>query len=150
MFHQHFHQEVTQKYRRIQLEQARAMLSWIVESPQDTPQHLHRYVPSFSSFVGLLMMATHFRMIVSIILLVTYGKKIASLNDSYLQNVRMANESFVKAATPGEHLVEILPFLQYIPGATAKSMKFVKKFKPYVTAVVEEPYSEVKAAMVRH
>ena len=91
-----------------------------------------------------------FRMGISTTLLVTYGKHIKSLDDPYLHDVKMAGESFNKAAIPGEHLIEMLPFLLYIPGAAKKSLDFVKEYKPYVVAVKEGPYAEVKTAVVRY
>ena len=66
----------------------------------------------------------------------------------YLQNVQLANKSFNTTAIPGEHLIELMPFLQYIPGGATKSLSVVKQYKPYVRAVVQKPYAEVKAAMV--
>ena len=89
-----------------------------------------------------------FRMVISITRLVVHGKTISSWDEEYVRDLSMALESFSQAALPGEHVLELLPFLKYVPGAAAKSKDFVKKYKPYVLAVHEKPYAEVKAQMV--
>lgn len=42
MFHQYFYQNPVQNYRPVQLDHARAMLNWVLKSPEYTPQHMRQ------------------------------------------------------------------------------------------------------------
>ena len=45
----------------------------------------------------------------------TYGIKAKEENDKYIEAIDAALKASVDSMTPGRYLVEILPFLKYIP-----------------------------------
>lgn len=89
-------------------------------------------------------------MITSIILLIAYGKQISSLNDRYVVMAQKAMDGLSKATLPGVHLVEYLPFLQYLPSwfPGNSSMKLVEEYLPSVVDMRSSMYVEVKEAVV--
>lgn len=73
-----------------------------------------------------------------------------SLDDAFVKLVEKSLEGANKSAAPGANLVELLPFLQYIPrwlpGGTAQSL--VQEYRPAVKSMVESPLAAVRKAMV--
>ena len=89
-------------------------------------------------------------MITSIILSIAYGKEISGLKDVYVLVAQQAMEGLSKATIAGVHLVEYLPFLQYLPSwlPGMGSMRLVEQYLPYVSDMRDKLYREVKAAVV--
>lgn len=87
----------------------------------------------------------------SVITAVLYGKQVSGPDDPYVINAKTAMEGFGMAVLPGAHLIEVFPILRHIPswvpGASAR--KLADKYRPHVLRLLEEPYAEVKASMVR-
>lgn len=82
---------------------------------------------------------------------VTYGKSISGIHDEYVTGSEFALEGISKAMIPGFFWIEYLPFLQHlpkwVPGQTWR--REVEKYLPVVRKMIDQPFYEVKAAMVR-
>lgn len=89
-------------------------------------------------------------MVTSIVVAATYGKKISGGDDPYILVAEKALEGTTIASVPGTFWVDFLPFLRgipsWVPGASFKV--FAEKYLPYVIAMRDKPYEEVKAALV--
>ncbi|KAH8100146.1 CyP450 monooxygenase [Cristinia sonorae] len=132
VFHQHFHRGIVDKYQPVQLQQVRALLSWILEDPVNTRKHVRQFVTS-------------------VIFFVTYGKRIASMDDEYVTLAEIATDGVSQALIPGAWWIEFLPFLKHVPswvpGTTSK--KLAEKYRPHVINMINKPYEEVKVALSR-
>ncbi|TCD69377.1 hypothetical protein EIP91_007933 [Steccherinum ochraceum] len=130
MFHQWFHQNAVDTHRPSQLEHARALLSLVLKTPEETRKHVRH-------------------MVASNIFSVVYGRKIRGRDDEYLEITHMALEGFNEATQPGKYWVEYFPFLRYIPswvpGTAAK--KVGEKYAPWVAMSLDKPFGETKQAM---
>ncbi|GJJ05842.1 hypothetical protein Clacol_000029 [Clathrus columnatus] len=79
----------------------------------------------------------------------TYGLSIQAENDPNVAVAERAVELFGEMLVPGTYLVDILPFLKYIP-SWFPGMTFKRKaneMKTHVKALKNEPFAAVKAAM---
>ena len=90
-------------------------------------------------------------MTTAIIVDVAYGKKISSLDDPYVVTAEKALEGSVIAGVPGAFWVELVPSLStcipsWFPGAHFK--RFAKEYLPFVQAMRDKPFAELKEAMV--
>ncbi|KAH8091048.1 cytochrome P450 [Cristinia sonorae] len=130
MFHQQFHQGVADNFRPVQRQHTREFLSWALEDPANTRKHVRR-------------------LIAAIIVTVTYGKRIASMDDEYVTVVQTAMEGLSKATVPGMFWIEFFPFLKHVPswvpGMTSK--KIAEWYKQFVIEMREKAFLEVKAAV---
>lgn len=84
------------------------------------------------------------------IMRVVYGAKDLAQTKRYVLLAENALDSVRRMCIPGEFLAESLPFLKYVPawlpGGAAR--RFAAKYKPIVQAMRNEPFNEVKQAMV--
>ncbi|TCD64295.1 hypothetical protein EIP91_004273 [Steccherinum ochraceum] len=94
--HQYLNYDATQQYRAVQLDEIRASLSRILESPQHAKQHTHQAI------VGIITRAV-------------YGMKIKGLDDPFVQLAEKAASGFALALIPAAYLVDLIPILKYIP-----------------------------------
>jgi len=128
MFHQHFYQSNVARYKPTQLQNAQAFLTWALDAPEHTRNHVRRMVTSTTFSV-------------------TYGKGNLDTDHEYVVAARLAMEGLSKAVIPGEYLVEYIPFLRHIPswipGTAAR--KLTEKYKSYVAAARKKPFAEVLA-----
>ncbi|KAH8102190.1 cytochrome P450 [Cristinia sonorae] len=132
MFHQHFHAAVVQNYRPIQLQQTRALLSWLLDAPENTRKRIRQFVTS-------------------IVFSITYGKQIAGMEDEYVTLAEVSIEGMSRACVPGAYFVNLLPVLKHIPswvpGTAAR--KLVDHYRPYVFEARNKPYDELKDAFIK-
>ncbi|PCH39680.1 cytochrome P450, partial [Wolfiporia cocos MD-104 SS10] len=117
-------------YRPIRTREVYALLSNLLDTPDDFGIHIKRYVAA-------------------LILDTTYGHSISTADDEY---VRMADEALAvstEAGTPGATIIDIFPILRYIqpwvPGASF--MRHVHKARPLVEAAADIPYLNVKKSL---
>ncbi|KAI0082010.1 cytochrome P450 [Panus rudis PR-1116 ss-1] len=86
----------------------------------------------------------------STILEVGYGHKVQDVNDRHMQVAGSAIGGFVEMATPGQFLIEFLPFLRYVPswmpGANFKRQ--VLTWRRDLQRMFQEPFDEMKQRMV--
>ncbi|TCD64419.1 hypothetical protein EIP91_004100 [Steccherinum ochraceum] len=130
MFHQLFHSGVVERYRPVQLSEARKFLSWILISPEHTRKHVRL-------------------MLTSIILELAFGRKITGLDDEYVHIAEVAGEALNVSIIPGAFWVEYFPWLKYVPSWVPGnlSMKTVERYKPYVALTRNKAFDQVQAAM---
>ncbi|KAL4249132.1 cytochrome P450 family protein [Abortiporus biennis] len=129
-FHQYFNSNASLSHIGAQVRQTHAFLRRALKSPEDVPR-LSRLMFSAS------------------ILNIVYGIEINDLNDEYFEMAEKAMNGFSLGRSQGTFWVEYLPFLQYLPswfpGATFKTI--AKEFAPYVSAMKNQPFDNVKQAM---
>jgi len=132
MFHQEFHQGAVQKHRPVQLQLTRVFLSRILKSPEHTRKHLRHFVTS-------------------VIFYVTYGKKIATMDDESVVAARLSVEGLSTAIVPGAFWIEFLPFLRYLPSwiPFMSSKRTAEEYLTHVINMRDKPYFEVKDSLAR-
>ncbi|THH29812.1 hypothetical protein EUX98_g4360 [Antrodiella citrinella] len=129
MFHQEFHPGVVEKYRPIQLDYARRFCSWVSKSPADTRKIVRQ-------------------MVTGIIFFVAYGKRVSGMDDEAVITAQIASEGLSEGAMPGFSWLNYFPLARHIPSWVpgTYSKKLADKYLPYVQAMRDKPYDEVKAA----
>ncbi|THH30306.1 hypothetical protein EUX98_g3869 [Antrodiella citrinella] len=88
-------------------------------------------------------------MVTGIIFYIAYGKRISGMDDDAVIIAQKAAEGLSEAAMPGFSWLDFFPFARHIPSwvpGTA-SKKLAEKYLPYVQAMRDKPYDEVKAAL---
>ncbi|PCH45080.1 cytochrome P450 [Wolfiporia cocos MD-104 SS10] len=117
-------------YRPLQRREVHTLLSGLLDAPDQFEGHIKRY------FAALVMETA-------------YGHTIASVDDFY---VRMADEAVSATGStgaPGASLIDIFPFLRYVPPwlPGAGFMRRAYKIGQLVKATNHIPYENVKNAM---
>ncbi|KAH7890379.1 cytochrome P450 [Phlebopus sp. FC_14] len=132
MFERQFRPAVAPTYWPIQRKEAHSLLRNILESPQDLIEHLRHNAAS-------------------VIMKVIYGIEIAPKNDRYIDIAEQALDGMAKAAAPGAFMVDVFPWLKYVPG-WVPGAGFQKKAAMWKTAVLEmrdAPFEAVQKALSR-
>ncbi|KAG6879999.1 hypothetical protein C0992_008206 [Termitomyces sp. T32_za158] len=85
----------------------------------------------------------------AIIMRITHGYEALERNDPFVELADKALEQFSLAVAPGSHLVDVLPFLRYVPswfpGAGFKRQ--AKEWAATLVELVDQPYNFVKREM---
>ncbi|PSR93711.1 hypothetical protein PHLCEN_2v4606 [Hermanssonia centrifuga] len=85
-------------------------------------------------------------MAATIVVGVTYGKEILSMDDEYIHLVRTAHEGVVQTKRPGVFWMDYFPILKHIPawvpGATGR--KLAERYVPFVRAMRDQPFYSAK------
>ena len=81
---------------------------------------------------------------------VVYGRRIADDGDAYLAAVRKEIEIFSDVMTPGRYLVELFPWLVYLPSwfPGARFKRDADKWRPSINFAQNLLYDTVQRAMV--
>ena len=84
------------------------------------------------------------------IMRIVYGAKDLAQTKRYVLLAENALDSVRRMCIPGAFLAETLPFLKYVPACLpgGAARRFATKYKPVVQAMRNEPFEEVKQAMV--
>lgn len=85
-----------------------------------------------------------------VIISVAYGLDVQAEDDPYITLAERGNEGPIEAVIPGAFLVDMLPFLKYVP-AWVPGAGFQKKalrWKEFGRAMVEIPFAVTKANIV--
>lgn len=81
---------------------------------------------------------------------VAYGLDVQPLDDPYIKTAELGVRGLVTAAVPGSFLVDIFPFLKYVPewmpGAGFK--KKAREWRKWARDMVEVPYEAAKENIV--
>ncbi|KAI0676518.1 O-methylsterigmatocystin oxidoreductase [Trametes maxima] len=96
IFHNFFNRNVIHNYRAVHLRESRRFLQRLLDNPED--------------FVAL---ARH--VFGAIIMDVTYGIRVAEIEDPYIDVARRSAALFSDIVIPGRYLVELFPFMKHIP-----------------------------------
>ncbi|KAI0640974.1 cytochrome P450 [Trametes meyenii] len=118
-------------YRPVQRRETYTLLAGLLESPAGLVDHLQRWA------VGMIME-------------ITYGHRIHSMEDEYVRLARRTTVETVLAGSPGSMLVDFFPILKniptWMPGAGFKRNAF--RIRGLVRNLMDLPYNMVKNAMV--
>ena len=85
-----------------------------------------------------------------IILRATYGYEVNEGHDDYVDLIQRANSNFNRAGTPGAFLVDVLPFLKYLPEWLPGTgfLALAREWKKVTVESAEVPYAFTKKQMV--
>ncbi|TCD63400.1 hypothetical protein EIP91_005582 [Steccherinum ochraceum] len=130
--HQYLNYDAVKQYRTLQLEEIRACLSRMLETPLHAKEHIHQAVTG-------------------IITRMVYGMRLKSMDDEYIELAETATRGFAQALIPGAYFVDILPILRYIPCWVpgVKGRKLAEEYKPFVLGMRDMPFDEVKEKINR-
>ncbi|KAJ3715691.1 cytochrome P450 [Lentinula raphanica] len=122
---QTFNQVAINELRAIQEKQISYLLQDIIDKPEQTDDHLQRFS------AGIIMK-------------VTYGADVKSINDPLVQIAHRAELLTIESGTPSATLVDYIPALKYLP-TWARKAALVKEA---VDAMFNVPYEIVKSQMI--
>lgn len=90
-------------------------------------------------------------MITSSLVSMAYGRRIMSMDDPFIMNAGLTAEGLNAVVVPGAFLVEFIPLLRYLPSWVpgASATKHALKYMPFIRKMRDQPFYEVKAAVVR-
>lgn len=79
-----------------------------------------------------------------------YGIDMAPVNDPYIDSVEKALDGVTVAAVPGAFLVDVVPWLKYMPAWVpgAEFQRKAKLWKEYQRASTHDTYDACKKALV--
>ncbi|KIJ35877.1 hypothetical protein M422DRAFT_257346 [Sphaerobolus stellatus SS14] len=130
--HEKFHHGMVDTFKPAQRKHARDLLRRLLSTPQDYPEHV-RHVAG------------------AVIMEITYGIHIKPENDPYLIVGEKATRALGEVHIPGTFLVDIFPWMKYIPhwmpGATFKRKG--REWAKYISDMKELPFQTTKTAMVQ-
>ncbi|TFK64565.1 cytochrome P450 [Pluteus cervinus] len=130
LFHRQFQQSVAHRFWPLQLTEAHDLIRRLLHSPENLIDHLRRSTAS---------------MIMNVI----YGIHIAPDDDKYINIAEKALEGMAKAAQPGAFLVDLIPWLKYVP-AWIPGAGWKRQARDWKTAVLEMrdlPFEYVREAL---
>ncbi|OBZ74506.1 O-methylsterigmatocystin oxidoreductase [Grifola frondosa] len=117
-------------YRRIHFRETYTLLTGLLQKPEDFMAHIKRWSAGM-------------------ILEITYGHRVMSLNDKYIKIAERATVETVRAGSPGSMLVDFFPILKVLPiwapGAGFK--RDALKIRGLVRTMLDTPFNMVKVAM---
>ncbi|KAI0640914.1 cytochrome P450 [Trametes meyenii] len=114
-------------HRHVQRREVRSLLNRLLESPDRFLEHLHLYV-------GATMLE------------ITYGKRIASLEDELVDVADRAISGINEAGTPGAMIVDFFPMLKSLPNWVPFKRRALA-VSNYVQAWKNTGYYKVKTAL---
>ncbi|KIJ43303.1 hypothetical protein M422DRAFT_253505 [Sphaerobolus stellatus SS14] len=146
-----FGPKACEAYKPAQLQCARSVY---FQSPKQVSVFLNKATCStllYNIFCNPKEYSTHFKHFAgSVIMQITYGIRPKSKEDPYLEVAERLLFAITEASAPGAFLVDVLPFLRYVP-AWVPGTRFQRKarvWKQYANDVLEVPYRTIKDAMV--
>ncbi|KAH9847428.1 cytochrome P450 [Lenzites betulinus] len=123
-FHSAFQAHMMEQYQPVHLRECRKFLQRLLKTPED-----------FMSLTRTVFAAT--------IMDAVYAIKVAERDDPYITLTERLASIFNDLAVPGRYLVEVFPFLRFLPswfpGAAFK--KTARTWRPHVTAAIDVPYA---------
>ncbi|KAJ3555335.1 hypothetical protein NM688_g2640 [Phlebia brevispora] len=134
-FHQSFNGIAVQQYRDVQQREVRRFLQRTLME-QDRKANMKSVTHPFAT----------------VILEITYGIQIQSLDDPVVVNIREALETFSEIKVPGAFWVEAFPFLRHLPRWTpgAAFHRYIDLNRPKVLAARERPFGRTLQDIARN
>ncbi|KIJ40650.1 hypothetical protein M422DRAFT_173441 [Sphaerobolus stellatus SS14] len=130
--HEKFHVGVVDAFRPSQLKHTRELLRRLLSTPEEYAEHI-RHVSG------------------AVIMEVTYGIHVKAEGDPYLMAAEASVKAFEEVGVPGAFLVDILPWMKYIPhwvpGAAFKQKG--RKWAKSISDMKELPFQTTKTAMLQ-
>ncbi|KAI0076590.1 cytochrome P450 [Panus rudis PR-1116 ss-1] len=129
-FHQEFNQDAVKQFRDIEVKACHELLRRYVACPE-------MFMESIRHLAGRIIMRS------------AYGIDVKSEGDRFIEIGELALQAASAASNAGSYLVDLLPILRYIPEWVpgAKFQSEAKSWKPYVSAMINEPYDYVRKQM---
>ncbi|KAI0094959.1 cytochrome P450 [Irpex rosettiformis] len=126
-FQQDFHPEGVKRFRPIEEEETYLFLEKLLKRPEDFMDHLRH-------------------MAGAAILKIAYGIEIQPENDPFLYTAERATEAISATTNAGSYLVDVLPFLKYVPAwfPGAGFQREARVWKRYAMKMLHEPFEMVK------
>jgi hypothetical protein len=86
----------------------------------------------------------------SVMLRTTYGYQVKEGHDEYVDLIERANGNFSTSSVPGNFLVDVLPFLKYLPEWLPGTdfLSLAREWKKDTVASAEVPYTFTTKQMV--
>ncbi|KIJ36847.1 hypothetical protein M422DRAFT_178866 [Sphaerobolus stellatus SS14] len=129
--HDKFHPNAVEAYKPIQIKHTRDLLRRLHKAPEDFIKHIRHTA-------GAIIMEV-----------VAYGINIKSESDPYIHTAEKALNAVGEAAVPGRFLVDMIPWMKYIPewvpGASFK--KQARIWRKYILDMADVPFEHVKTQM---
>lgn len=116
------------------------------------PRTKHSFVCSSPPYLSFLTtITTIIRIYVAIILRITYGISVDTLDDEYVRLNQEATLALSTTRLPGVFWIEYFPFLKLIPAWVpgAKFRQHCDLYRPTVLGMKNKPFDDVQGAMVR-
>ncbi|KAF8128421.1 cytochrome P450 [Boletus edulis] len=131
MFERQFRPVEAQTFWPLQQKEAHTLLRSILDSQEDLIEHLRHNSAA-------------------VIMNVIYGIEISPKADRYIEIAEKALEGMAKAAAPGAFLVDVFPWLKYVPRWVpgAGFQKKAANWKKYVLEMRDAPFVAVRKALV--
>ncbi|KAH9925321.1 cytochrome P450 [Fomitopsis serialis] len=127
------------------------LLSRLLASPSDFRPHLRWYGHHHRHESAPDLRPIAYSLVASIVLQITHGRDISDSSDPLVQLAELVNAQFSATATPGKFLVDVFPFLRYVPewlpGTGFKVL--AKEARHSLERLLDEPYHEVKEQLAR-
>lgn len=128
--HEKFHPTASEAYKPVQLKHTRDLLKRLLQDPEHYSGHIRQVAGA-------------------IIMEITYGIHVKEKDDPYILTAEQALIAAGEAAVPGRFIVDILPWMKYIPewvpGASFKAQARI--WRKYIIDMAELPFAAVQSAM---
>ncbi|KAF9002123.1 cytochrome P450 [Cyathus striatus] len=127
LLQEYLHQKQCLSYQPLQTQHARRLLVNLSDNPNKCMKHLQRFSTA-------------------LIVKIAYGKDIISDDDPYLEISDAAIDSLVSCGSPGSTLVDLMPFLRFLPSwfpGTYYASK-AREFRSAVRKMHEYPFEVTK------
>ncbi|KAF8960416.1 cytochrome P450 [Flammula alnicola] len=121
-----------------------AALRFRPHSLKATRNLLNRFLDNADDIIGNLR-----HMAGETVISIAYGLEVKAENDPYIKTSEEGVHPLVAAAVPGAFLVDVLPFLKYVPEWVpgAGFQKKAKEWKKLAIAMIEVPFAATKKNM---
>ncbi|KAI0076588.1 cytochrome P450 [Panus rudis PR-1116 ss-1] len=131
-FHQEFNQDAVKQFRDVQVKACHDLLRRYATQPEN-------FMDDIRHMTGRIIMRS------------AYGIDIKNEGDRYIEVGEVALQALSAASNAGTYLVDTLPFLKYLPEwfPGADFQREAKYWRPYVSAMINEPYAYVKKQLAR-
>jgi len=129
-FHQHFNPDSVKHFNDIEVKAVHEMLHRLIQHPSGFMEHARH-------MAGRIIMRT------------AYGIDVQIRNDPYIEIGEKSLQALSAATGAGAYLVDVLPFLKYVPEwfPGAQFQVQAKNWRPWVSGMLNDPFDLVKKRM---
>ncbi|KIK54565.1 hypothetical protein GYMLUDRAFT_232002 [Collybiopsis luxurians FD-317 M1] len=116
-----------EELRPLQENKVRNLLKGLLERPDAFREHIPRYIAS-------------------LVFEISHGHTVKDDDDPYIRLAHQIDSDFSELTVPGAFLVDLFPFLRYIPEWTGVTFKKkARRFRQTLTEATDWPYQQVKS-----
>lgn len=148
LFQRFFPTSRADAYQPQQRAKVRHLLSRLCDSQQNFVQTLRQYV--ISVVMQFSQITFSFSFTGGIVIALGYGIQVNQVDDPYIKLAQRAIGLLNDASTPGKYLVDMIPWLKYIPDwfPGAKFKRDAKEWRKATEEFKEAPFQATKLNMV--